>query len=72
MTLSRLVTISISSLRTFDIEAKIHYMIELIDFMIQHFLQEGILNMHFSLLLTGKLIIVGSILKLNVSIKELD
>ena len=47
-------------------------MIELIDFMMQHYLQEVILNMHFGLLLTGKLIIVGIILKLNLAIKELD
>ena len=46
MALSRLVTLSISSLRNLDIEANKFY-IELIDFMMQHFLPGVTLNMLF-------------------------
>ena len=46
MALSRLVTLSISSLHNLDIEANIS-MTELIDFMIQHFLPGVTLNMLF-------------------------
>ena len=46
MALSRLVTLSISSLRNLDIEAN-KFMIELIDFMMQQFLPGVTLNMLF-------------------------
>ena len=46
-------------------------MIELIDLMIQHFLQGAILNMLFGLILTLKLIILGILSKFNLSTKGL-
>ena len=46
MAVSRLVTLSLSSLRNLDIEAK-KFMIELIDLMMQHFLLGVSLNMLF-------------------------
>ena len=56
MTPSRLVTLSISSLCYLDIEANT-FLKELIDFMMQHFLQGVILNMLFDFILTQTLII---------------
>ena len=47
-------------------------MIELIDFMIQHFLQGVILNMLFGLILTLKLIILGILSNFNLSTKGLN
>ena len=47
-------------------------MIELIYFMMQHFLQVVILNMLFGLILTLKLIIVGILSKFNLSTKRLN
>ena len=48
MALSRLLTLSISSLCNLDIEA--NKLIELIDFMMQHFLLRVILNMPLDLI----------------------
>ena len=56
MTLSHFVTFSISALRNLDIEANKLYDRELIDYMVQHFLQGAILSLLFSLILTLKLI----------------
>ena len=72
MALSRLVTLSISSLRNLDIEVNKFSMLELIDFMIQQFLLSVILNMLFDLILTQKLIILCILSKFNLSIKELN
>ena len=67
MALSRLVTLLISSIRNFDIEAN-----KLYDFMIQHFLQGVIHNMLFGLILTVKLIILHILSKFNLSTKGLN
>ena len=45
---------------------------EVIDFMMQHFLQGVILNLLFSLIFTLKLIILGILSKLNFSTKGLN
>ena len=47
-------------------------MIELIDFMVQHFLQGVILNMVSGLLLTLKVAILGILSKFNLSSKGLN
>ena len=65
MVLSRLVTLSISSLRNLDIEAnkfydRAHRLYE------QQFLLGAILNMLFDLILTWKLIISGILSKFNL------
>ena len=69
MALSRLVTLSISSLRNLDIEAN-EFMIELIDFMMQQFLRIVTLNMLFPQ--TSKLNILGILSNFNLLTRGLN
>ena len=71
MALSRIVTLSISSLRNLDIETN-NSMIELIDFMMQQFLPGVTLNMLFGHTYTPKLIILGILSKFNLSTRGLN
>ena len=71
MTLSGLVTLSISSLRNLDMRL-INSMIQLIDFMMQHFLCNVTLNMIFGQILTPKLIILDILSKFNLSTRVLN
>ena len=70
MALSRLVTLSISSLRNWILRL-INSMIELIDFMTQPFLPSVTLKMLFGDIQTQKLIILGILSKLNLSTRGL-
>ena len=70
MTFSCLATLSISSLYL-DIEVK-SFMIDLIDFMMQHFLQDGVPNMLVDFILTLKLIMLGILSKIKLLTKRLN